>query len=190
MKTNTELPKIPKAIQETMDRQRAEDAAGARAAATPLPGPARDIWKPLPDIIVGPHRIRPFYDIDFEILQHLKHPLYEFMMSALHPKTGDSGEEDFMPVGQQGRELALLFTVTPDEAEAMMSQGTFSDEARARFRRYNAIQLIEITKAVSTQMALYWSPAVAYGPVKQGEGEGVQSDVHPPSSEPSTVLVG
>jgi hypothetical protein len=72
----------------------------------------------------------------------------------------------------------------------MMSQGTFSDEARARFRRYNAIQLIEITKAVSTQMALYWSPAVAYGPVKQGEGEGVQSDVHPPSSEPSTVLVG
>jgi hypothetical protein len=131
-----------------------------------------------------------FYDIDFEILQHLKHPLYEFMMSALHPKTGDSGEEDFMPVGQQGRELALLFTVTPDEAEAMMSQGTFSDEARARFRRYNAIQLIEITKAVSTQMALYWSPAVAYGPVKQGEGEGVQSDVHPPSSEPSTVLVG
>jgi hypothetical protein len=57
------------------EQLRLEALAAARAAATPLPGVLVDVFAPAQDVKVGPYSIRPFYDVDFETMQLIEHPL-------------------------------------------------------------------------------------------------------------------
>ena len=151
-------------IAETVARHEREDNAGRRAAAEPLPGPLRDAFAIQPNITVGPFSVRPFYDIDFEFLALLQHPLHK-MMTA--------NEGDFVPRGPHAWELCWIMTRDPDEVEAVVKEGGVDKlraSARKEFGKMRLPALGEISKAIVAQLTGYWSPVMEYGPAKQ-EGE-------------------
>mgnify|MGYP003349684546 CR=1 FL=1 len=57
----------------------AEQQVIAQANATPLPGALADAFSPCQDIEVSgkgfSHKVRPFYELDFEVMQMCDHPL-------------------------------------------------------------------------------------------------------------------
>lgn len=173
---------IEQQIAETVARQAREDTAGRRAAAEPLPGPLRDAFSILPNIEVGPYSVRPFYDIDFEFLAMLEHPLHK-MMTA--------NEGDFTPRGPHAWELCWILTRDADTVEGIIQgEGLKGLRAHAKkeFGKLRLPALAELSKAIVQQLTTYWSTVVAYGAASK---EGEQSaDPTASSVVPLTVSVG
>lgn len=171
---------IEEEIQKGVARQRLEDEAAKRALSTPLPGAALDAFAILPDIAVGKYNVRPFYDIDFEFLSALEHPLHKMMVNGMNGVKADDG---FFPRGPMAWELAFIFTRTPDEVETAFKKGIafVKEQAKSEFSRYQLGALTQLSEAVIKQMSLFWEPVIAYGAPKEGE-EAKQSN--PTSTEP------
>lgn len=157
---------IEQQIAETMARHAVEDAAGRRAAAEPLPGPLHDAFAIQPDIAVGPYKVRPFYDIDFEYLSLLDHPLYKMISGSDH---------DFVPRGPHAWELCWIMTRDVDVSEEIIKKlgvAALKDAARKEFGRMRLPALSDINAAIVKQLTIYWSPVIAYGaPAQEGEQE-------------------
>ena len=169
---NLTSPEIEAKIAEKAKQHAMEDEAGRRAASTPLPGATRDAFAIQPDIKVGSFNVRPFYDIDFEFLSMLEHPLHKMMVNGMK---GEKAEDEFFPRGSMVWELAFVFTRSPDDVEAAFKAGGVSgvkNEAKKQFSRFQLAALTQLSQAVIKQMSIYWEPVVAYGvPEKEGEAK-------------------
>jgi hypothetical protein len=171
---------IESKIAETVARQDMEDKVGMMAATTPLPGPLADAFAPQPDIVIGPFKVRPFYDADFEFLSWLEHPLHRFMLK---------GEgEDFVPRGPMAWELCWLMTRPIEEVEKIFAAGgrkAVSEAARGVMGRLQIAALTALCDAAIRQMTVYWSPVLKYGAAtEKKEGEVAQEPQNPISTVP------
>jgi hypothetical protein len=176
-KTEIQDPLAPKIAQD-LNRKNLEEMAGKIAAATALPGPLVDVFSPKPNIEVGPYSVRPFYDLDFELLQKLEHPFAAFA-------TGNTEEiEKFIPTGQNAWALFWLLTRCPADCYAEFGKGIEHVRLLAR-TEFGALQLgalFVLYRAVVKQLTTYASSVVGYE-LEDGEKktEGKASPV-PPSA--------
>lgn len=148
----------------------ATDELGRTAAASPFPGPLRDIFASQPSRQVGPYMVRPFYDLDVETLTRLQHPMAQIMIDGM---AGIPTQVQFIPRGQPGWDLAWMMTHEPEEVDKVMeSEGIkgLQQQAKKEFGKCNLAQLTAIATAVGEQIRVYVSPHLGYG-AKSAEGE-------------------
>lgn len=171
-------PAVESKVQEIIKRQQEDDIPGRMAAAQPLPGPTRDAFAIQPDIQVGPFAVRPFYDIDFELLQQLDHPLHRMMTVGISG-TKPEANNDYLPRGPEAWAIAWLLTHPPQECEDAFKQGVefFREQAKSQFSKLQLGALIKINEAILRQLEVYWAPVMNYGPPSTEGENGV-----PPSS--------
>ena len=174
-------PAMNRQIDELLAKVQQDEQAGRRAMAEIKPGPLRDIFALAPDIQVGKWSVRPFYDIDIEVLQELKHPLYDELMSSMNSQ---EPKADYVPRGQSAWTLFWMMTHTPEEVEASLgaSGGLRKIEVlgKAEFGRLRLPALVELYKAVVRQVVVFSSAAISYGPASEG---GADEQLPPPSSD-------
>ena len=165
------------------------DVAGKLAAAVPFPGPTRDVFA-VPDWIpVGKWRVRPFFDMDFEVLQSLNHPLYDQLTKEM------AGQEaaQFVPRGPDAWVLFWMFTHEPEELDALVKVGQDALRVAAKntFGRCSFGALLQLYQAVVRQIAVFSGTAVAFGAPSDNTGEEAKADSNPPrSGRPSTGTAG
>lgn len=178
-------------IQQTLDKQFKEDQAGRVASAVPLPGALADVFALHQDIEVGRWSVRPFYDIDFEFLQNLRHPLFGTLMKQAGQFAGEV--EEFTPRGEHAWTLCWMLTRRPEVTEGYLS-ATGGDkkllaDARKEFGMLQYRALEAVVKAAVTQMTNYWNPVISYGPAAE-KGESAAAQNPPSSAAQSTVSAG
>lgn len=169
-------PNLDRLAEQKIAQAAAETETIKRAAATPLPGPTRDIFKTLPDIVVGRWKVRPIYDIDFVTLAELNHPISTLMEDSI---AGAGKSDGYLPKGPTAWILFWIMTRDPD-AYYETTPEEAQREARAEFGRQPFVVLMELYKAVVRQIEISTSAEVLYGAPAQ-EGEVAQNDVLPKS---------
>lgn len=186
MSANPHLtPEFEKQVQEGLARQQAEDKAGAVAAATPFPGPLRDIYAGQQEIPVGRWKVRMFWDADFEILEQLNHPLASFLAAAVAGKPQEIN--GYTGRGATAWQVNWLLTRPIKEAYAFLRQHGPDGVTQAARDEFGELQLLELSQFVGPvmeQITRYWAPA----PAPEEKAEGEQS--HPPSLGALTVSDG
>jgi hypothetical protein len=153
-----------------------------QAGMTPFPGPAKDAFALSPEIEVGKFKVRPFYDIDFELLAEIKHPLYDACIKL-------DKEASIASRGPQAWQLCWLFTHTPEEGEAAVKDGTLDSEAKAEFSKMQLKGLTALQEVIYHQLELYWAPMMSY---EEGDGDSKKNsslDLEATTSVP-TALAG
>lgn len=170
-------------------RQAAEDEAGRQAAAVPLPGPVADAFAQPQDIVVGPYRVRPFYDGDIEHLQNLKHPLFLNMTAGLHGEEPPSITADATR-GPHAWNLCYLMTHTPEEGDALMASGKLVEEAKKKFSRMQIRGLTALYSSILTQMQRYWDPVLSFGAAEEKKEEAKAAPNPPLTAVPLTGMDG
>ena len=165
------LAKAEAYIAQKVQQNAVEDAAGRQALATPLAGSAADAFKPQPEIPIGDYKVRPFYDVDFEFLQWLDHPLHKMMTAGL------KGEEattcGCLPRGPQAWQLAYILTRPARETAALFRSGgatAVKDAAQDTMGELTIGPLSQLNEAALTQMEGYWSTVVQHGPAEEAKG--------------------
>lgn len=146
------------------------DQVAQKALREPLPGPTRDAFALNPEIQVGPYKVRPFYDFDFDVLSQLNHPVYRLMKSGLE---GKQPELEQVPRGPDMWMLAYLMTRPAKQTRDLIrSRGVegLRFEAEEQFSELSLAALLELFEAVTKQIQTYWGPVIKYGP----EGEKSQ----------------
>ena len=117
MTTNAKDPLLDPALDRVADGlvavQREQDEAGKRAAAEPLPGPAREAFAACPDVVVGPYRVRAARDRDIKVLSQLKNCYYEFVMT---------GDPALVRTGQDAYELCWVMTRPAREVKRLVEE--------------------------------------------------------------------
>lgn len=188
METIQTEEQLQQAIVERVRQENAADDAGKRALAEPLPGPLRDAWA-LPDSIkVGPYEVRPFYDIDFEFLSLIQHPLYKEMLAS---QSGKEAAEEFFPRGPAAWELCWIMTRSVDDVEAAIKLGgrvALAAAAKKEFSMKQLSALMQLVTAATRQMSVYWSTAQTFG-AAPANGEAANGE-RPPSGPPPTGSAG
>lgn len=171
---------IPQQLKErisaTQAQQAADDALGVRAATATLPGPLLDVWAPVPDIEVGPYKVRRLVDGDFVRLAALGHKLNSFTaVSEWLTSPEPSGPEAWL--------LNWMMTRPVAEVKAAMTEGPAAVRAKAEaaFDDASGIQLALVMKAIVEQLAIYLGTRIEYKP-NQVEGENSS----PPPSYPQS----
>lgn len=143
-----------------------EKAIAAQANSTPLPGALRDAFSPQQDIVVGKYKVRPFYEIDFEILQMCDHPLAKMALG------GEKYGEKLQDLrGQVAWTACWLLTHDVDEVDEISAKGVEAVQKAAR-REFGRLQLggvIEISKAVIEQYVRYFSTVIGLEQSSDGE---------------------
>jgi len=139
----------------------------AQANATPLPGALRDAFAAQQDIKVGKYSVRPFYDMDFEILQMLDHPLAKMALG------GEKYGERIQDLrGINSWTVCFMLTHDVDEVDELSQKGAeaFQRAARKEFGRLQLGGLLEINKAILEQFGRYFSTVVGLEAVDNGDG--------------------
>lgn len=155
---NGETPEAIHPIAKLVEFQQ-EQALVTQANATPLPGALRDAFAIVPEITVGPYKVRPIVDRDWEYLQSLDHPLHKHINGT--PSIGE------MITGKYAWQLCYMFTHPFPEIKALLKKNGldgFKTAAENDFETLNLAQLIEITKAVMQQVEIYWEPVIGHVP--------------------------
>lgn len=158
---------LPTGLVEKIEQAKQDREIAAQANATPLPGALRDAFSPQQDIVVGKYKVRPFYDLDFEILQMVDHPLARMALG------GDKYGEKIQDLrGQSAWVACWLLTHDVDEVDTIAQNGKEAVQkvARKEFGRLQLGGLLEISKAVLEQFGRYFSTVVGLVPSEQ-EGE-------------------
>lgn len=158
---------LPTGLVEKIEQAKQDREIAAQANATPLPGALRDAFSPQQDIVVGKYKVRPFYDLDFEILQMVDHPLARMALG------GDKYGEKIQDLrGQSAWVACWLLTHDVDEVDTIAQNGkeAVQKAARKEFGRLQLGGLLEISKAVLEQFGRYFSTVVGLVPSEQ-EGE-------------------
>lgn len=144
----------------------------ARANAVPFPGVLAEAFKIAPEIKVGPYSVRPFYDIDFEFLQELDHPLLKIAAAEASGQKADTSKFK----RSSNWELFYIFTTSVDEVEGYFlggeeGIGELRSEARKKFSRINGAAFQALDQAIGIQLNRYWSPCIGYEEASGGETE-------------------
>lgn len=132
----------------------------AQANSAPLPGPLADAFSPCQDIIVKAEgktfTVRPFYELDFEVLMQCKHPLANMALG------GDKFGEKMQDLRGESAWLACwLLTTDLDEVETISEQGEKAIKKAARkFGRMQLGGVLQISSAVIEQFSRYFSTVV------------------------------
>ncbi len=169
---------IPPAVAERQAQQDAEDGATRIAAGKALPGPTAQAFNPQPEITVGPFKVRPFVDADFETLQILGNPLQEMVSLALAGQKSEVQVEKIIPKvsrGQHAWDICFVQTTPPDEIDEILASGgaaALKKASRKAFgNKYNSMLIVSLVMAAIEQMNKSWSTMLAFGPAeKNGEG--------------------
>ncbi len=163
-----------------------KDGPMRRAEATALPGPLADAFALAPNIVVGPFSVRPVFDIDFEFLSVLKHPLDTMVKDLLQQEKPTAM---FLPTGPAAWQAFWIFTHSVDEVENLLASPEGVEQlnhmARKQFGRLSTAAMVELFKAVMTQVQISSSTVVQLEAADQitEENEG-----RAPTSNPSTPL--
>lgn len=150
-----------------LQKHRMESEAAAQAVATPLPGALKHAFAVTPEITVGPYKVRPFVDRDYEFLQQLGHPLH------LHVFTDNKQNPVEMIQGACGRQLCWMFTRPFKEVKAaFLEKGvdgvkTLADDT---FEESNLDSMLALGQAIFQQLGIYWESVVAFQPIEADEG--------------------
>lgn len=171
---NKPLDPTEQAIAEKVLAMRDEASSLNRASATALPGPLADAFAIAQDIVVGPYRIRAFFDIDYEFFAMLKHPLDEFFKQAVEGKEPDV--KKFLPSGMPAWQSFFIMTTPVDDIEKILQEPNGVEElnkqAKAKFSRLQPRALAALFEAVMKQINISNSTAVEHGPaLAEGEKE-------------------
>ncbi len=148
-----------------------KDELARQAAANPLPGPLTDVFAIQQDIQVGQWTVRPFYDIDFEFLHTLEHPLAVMMAKGIQGQTQDTVA--YIPRGPDAWVLAWIMTRSPEDVEAVFKRSITEVRERAKneFSKLQLGALYALNMAIIRQLERYWSPVLSYGPAKVPESK-------------------
>ncbi len=167
-------PEVLAGIAATQAKQAADDKAGIEAATSTLPGPLKDVWALVPDIPVGPYKVRRLVDGDFVRLAAFGHKLSSFSAVAAWLETPE-------PSGKEAWLLNWMMTRSTQEVKAAITAGPDKvlAAAEAEFSELSGIQLAHIMRAIVEQLSIYLGTRVEYKAVEQPV-DGVVSS--PPSS--------
>lgn len=169
--TPAQVAEAEKYLAAKIQQEKQESSAANRAAIIPLPGPLADAFSLHPDIIVGNWKVRPFYDVDVELLAAVKHPLYEYLLAGLEGRECDA---KYVPRGPKAWLAAWIFTREPEEAEKGIIDGSAEAKAKAEFGKLQLRALVDLNSAIVKQCSRYSETMIAYAPEKTTE-EGEQS---------------
>lgn len=157
---------ITKSLAEKIQQAETEKRVVAEANSVPLPGALREAFSPEQDIKVGKHTVRPFYEIDFEVLQMCDHPLARMALS------GDKFGEKMADLrGRHAWIAAWLLCNDVDKVDEVSAQGKEAVEKAAR-REFGRLQLgpmVQLSAAVLEQFSRYFSTVIA---LEQSSDEG------------------
>jgi hypothetical protein len=158
---------LPKGLLEKIEQAKQDKEIIAQANSVPLPGALRDAFFPQQNIVVGKYVVRPFYDLDFEILQQIDHPLAKMAMGG--SKFGDKIQD---LRGQSAWAVCWLLTHSVDEVDELSANGPEAvlKASRKEFSRLQLGGLLEISKAVLEQFGRYFSTVVGLVPAETEEG--------------------
>lgn len=170
-------PEIEAQVAALVAKTQAVDQEAAQALTEPLPGPTRDIFAVAQDIKVGKWSVRPFYDLDFVLLEELSHPVAKIMKASM---LGEDSKDDYIPSGQTAWELFWMMTRPPEETEGLLlatdGRKALSARARTEFGKLSFAALVKLYEAVVRQIGICTSGNVAYGaPTEEGEARQAAS---------------
>jgi hypothetical protein len=181
---------IEQQIAAEVQRIQASDEAGIKAVYDPLPGPTKQIFDPQGYIEAVGLKIRPFYDIDFEWLKSLDHPLHKMMVEN-HGKPEANNE--YIPRGPHAWQLAWLMTHPVDDVDKVFEEGgnqSIIKSAKKEFYKSQLQYLAQIHVAIMQQLQIYFSGCINYGsPGAEGEKSGPPSGAHSTGSDGSSTSV-
>lgn len=149
----------PITLEEAVDKAAAEKQIISSANAVPLPGALAEAFSPNQDIEAEGYKVRPFYDMDFEILQMVQHPMamdsQKFFASLKDAKITDLR-------GKEAWVVCWLLTTNVDEADAVASNGkeTVLAAAKKAFGRKQLGELFKVQSACIEQFARYFSTVI------------------------------
>ena len=156
----------------------AEDAAAKQALGNPLPGPLKQALAISQEIPVGPWKIRPLCDGDFEVLVELDHPIrkimevqFEMAFRGKAPEN-DVGFDCYTPRGPSMWQLAWMMTRPAKTVMLTIRTGTIAALKNAAENEFYAVPtpvLVQIYMAIASQISTCWSTAMSYGPSKGGD---------------------
>jgi hypothetical protein len=174
---NLTSPEVEAHIATLVAKTQAVDQEAAQALAEPLPGPTRDIFAVSQDIKVGKWSVRPFYDLDFVLLEELKHPMAKIMKASM---LGENSQDDYIPSGPTAWELFWVMTRSIEETEGILlaadGRKALSNRARTEFGKTSFAVLVKLYEAVVRQIGICTSGNVAYGaPTEEGEARQAAS---------------
>ena len=135
-------------LQEKIEQAQQEKQVVAQANATPLPGALRDAFSPCQDITVSvgdkEYKVRPFYDLDFEVMQMCEHPLAKMAMGG--EQYGDSLKD---LRGHHAWVACWLLTHDLDEVDEVSAKGKEAvlKASRREFSRKQLGEILEVSKA-------------------------------------------
>lgn len=159
---------LPPGLVEKIEQSRRENEVAGIANAIPLPGALRDAFSPQQNIDVGKYKVRPFLDMDFEVLQLCEHPLAKMAMG------GEKYGEKIQDLRGPNAWLACwLMTHDADEVDtiAQMGREAVQKAARKEFGRLQLGGLLEISKAVLEQFGRYFATVVILEQSSDGDDD-------------------
>jgi hypothetical protein len=160
--------KLPAGLQEKIQQAAQEKQDAAQANAIPFPGALRDAFSPEQNIQVGQYTVRPFYELDFEVLQMVDHPLARMALG------GDKFGEKLQDLrGRYAWVACWLLTHSLDEVDEVSQKGAESVLAASRreFGRKQLGDVLEVSKAVLEQFGRYFATVVGLVPAEEEEGK-------------------
>lgn len=163
-------PEIERQLAEVVAEHVEDNERGKKAVNTPFPGAAGDVFGVPADIKVGQWSVRPFYDLDVELLKAINHPLYRDMLDGMEGKAPSSG---FVARGPDAWILAWILTRTTDAAEGLLSEPEkCHNEARREFGVLRLPGIAAVVEACVEQMGRYSSTVLEYGHGKEEANAG------------------
>lgn len=169
-------PEIEAKVAEMAAKTQAVDKEAAGALSEPFPGPTRDIFATAQDIVVGKWKVRPFYDLDFLLLEELEHPVSKIMKASM---AGEDIKDDYVPSGPSAWQLFWIMTRPPEETEELLAEkeiAFLNSNARKEFGKLSFAVLVKLYEAVVKQIGICTSGNVAYGaPTEEGEARQATS---------------
>lgn len=167
-----------------------QDKLGKLAVGVPFPGPARDAFAIPQDIVVDKWKVRPFYGLDFRLLQSMNHPFHKQLVAEM---AGEKAEQ-VLPYESDGFKLYWIFTRDPkDVREFVTRNGLEAVEAAAEeeFGRLQLPALIKLYEAIIRQFAVFTGTVVTFGePSEEGQEEAKAENPFASTGQPSTATAG
>lgn len=167
---NLTSPEIEAKVAAMAAQVQATDQQALGALTEPLPGPTRDIFAVAQDIPVGKWRVRPFYDLDFVLLEELQHPVGRIMKATM---AGEEVKDDYIPSGKTAWQLFWVMTHPPEDTEQLLANNLLFEldaAAKKEFGKLSFAALVKLYQAVVKQIGICTSGNIAYGaPTEEGE---------------------
>lgn len=157
-------------LEEKLAQVAKEREAIAKANATPLPGALAEAFSPCQNIVVDNYTVRPFYDMDFEILQMCGHPM-ALDSSEYFKGLGNAKVTDLR--GKDSWVVCWLLTNDVDTCDEVSAKGKEAVIAAARkvWGRKQLGEILKVQSACFEQFARNFSTVVGLVEADKEDGE-------------------